>query len=86
MQTIPKPVRAAAIPKASRLVGVLTRNDFIAGLARHGPERRVGDVTRREFVTASRRDMLQTAVACRVLVPPGRTTGGTRWRRPRGEP
>jgi hypothetical protein len=42
----------------------LTRNDFIAGLARHGPERRVGDVMRREFVTANPRDMLQTAAAC----------------------
>ena len=46
-----------------RLVGVLTRNDLVAALGRYGPGARVGDVMRRDFVTADPRDMLQTAFA-----------------------
>jgi CBS domain-containing protein len=45
------------------VVGVLRRNDLAAALARHGPETRVGAVMQREFVTASPREMLQTAFA-----------------------
>jgi CBS-domain-containing membrane protein len=46
-----------------RLVGVLTRNDLTAALGRNGPETRVKDVMRRDFVTVDPRDMLQTAFA-----------------------
>src|SRR5262249_54136072 len=46
-----------------RLVGVLTRNDLAAGLARHGPEARVREVMHWEFITADPREMLQTAFA-----------------------
>ena len=46
-----------------RLVGVLTRDDLTAALGRFGPEARVGDVMRRDFVTADPHEMLQTALA-----------------------
>ncbi|HZW29302.1 MAG TPA: CBS domain-containing protein, partial [Isosphaeraceae bacterium] len=66
-----------------RLVGVLTRNDLAAALGRHGPETRVGEVMRREFVTTDPREMLQTAFSrlqedhCRTLpvVKDGRLLG-----------
>jgi CBS domain-containing protein len=45
------------------LVGVLTRNDLAAAIARHGTSARVGDVMRRDFITVNPRDMLQTAFA-----------------------
>jgi Zn-dependent protease/predicted transcriptional regulator len=66
-----------------RPVGVLTRNDLAAALGRYGPETRVGDVMRREFVTTDPRETLQTAFArlqddhCRTLpvVKDGRLLG-----------
>jgi CBS domain-containing protein len=51
------------VEEDGRLVGILTRNDLVTGLARYGAEGRVGDVMHREFVTADPRDMLQTAFA-----------------------
>ena len=71
------------VVEGDRLVGVLTRHDLTAALGRHGPEVRVGDVMRREFVTVDPRDMLQTALArlqdcgCRTLfvVQDGRLLG-----------
>jgi Zn-dependent protease/CBS domain-containing protein len=44
----------------SRLVGILTRNDLSAALARYGPEARVGDVMQTDIITAHPRDMLHT--------------------------
>jgi Zn-dependent protease/CBS domain-containing protein len=66
-----------------RLVGVLTRNDIAAALARSGPETRVGEIMQQDFVTAEPREMLQTAFArlqeghCRTLpvVKDGRILG-----------
>jgi Zn-dependent protease/CBS domain-containing protein len=46
-----------------RCVGVLTRNDLTAALARSGPETLVGEVMQRDFITADPREMLQTAFA-----------------------
>jgi CBS-domain-containing membrane protein len=51
------------VADGDRLAGILTRSDLIAGLGRLGPDGRVGDVMKREFVTADPRDMLQTALA-----------------------
>ena len=51
------------VVEGGRLVGVLTRNDLAAALARMRPETRVGDVMQRDFVTAEPREMLQTAFA-----------------------
>jgi len=66
-----------------RLVGVLTRNDLAAALGRYGPETRVGDVMRQDFVTADPKEMLQTTFArlqdghCRTVpvVKDGRLLG-----------
>jgi Zn-dependent protease/predicted transcriptional regulator len=66
-----------------RLVGVLTRSDLAAALARHGPDTHVGDVMQRDFVTTDPREMLQSAFArlqdnhCRTLpvVKDGRLLG-----------
>jgi Zn-dependent protease/predicted transcriptional regulator len=46
-----------------RLVGILTRDELVRGLGRHGPEARVGDLMHREFITVDPREMLQTALA-----------------------
>jgi Zn-dependent protease len=51
------------VDDAGRLVGVLMRKDLAAALTRLGPEARVGEVMRQDFVTADPRDMLQTAFA-----------------------
>ena len=51
------------VVEGDRLVGVLTRNDLVAALGRHGPEARVADAMQREFVTVDPRDMLQAAFA-----------------------
>jgi Zn-dependent protease len=66
-----------------RVVGVLTRNDLAAALGRYGPDTRVEEVMQRDFVTASPREMLQTAFArlqeghCRTVpvVKDGRVLG-----------
>jgi Zn-dependent protease/predicted transcriptional regulator len=50
------------VVEGDRLVGVLTRDDLTAALARYGPEVQVGNAMQREFVTADPRDMLQTAL------------------------
>lgn len=49
------------VVEGGRLVGVLTRNDLTTGLARYGPEARVGDAMHREFITTEPREMLHTA-------------------------
>jgi CBS domain-containing protein len=46
-----------------RLAGILTKKDFAAGLAEHGPESRVGDAMQTKFITVSPREMLQSAFA-----------------------
>jgi Zn-dependent protease len=46
-----------------RLVGILTKKDFAAGLAERGPESRVGDSMQTKFITVSPREMLQSAFA-----------------------
>jgi CBS domain-containing protein len=66
-----------------QLMGILTRRDLAAALARSGAEARVGDVMQHNFVTAEPRDMLYTALArlqdcaCRTLpvVERGRLVG-----------
>jgi Zn-dependent protease/predicted transcriptional regulator len=56
-----------------RLVGVLTRNDLLAGLGRRGAEARVGDVMQRDFIAVDPQDTVRTALAglkecdCRTL-------------------
>jgi Zn-dependent protease/predicted transcriptional regulator len=49
------------VVEGDRLEGVLPRNDLVTALGQYGPEARVGDVMRREFVTTDPREMLQTA-------------------------
>jgi Zn-dependent protease/predicted transcriptional regulator len=44
-----------------RVIGILTKKDFAAGLAERGPESRVGDAMQTEFITVSPREMLQSA-------------------------
>jgi len=51
------------VVEEGRLVGLLTRNDLAAALGRYGPETRVGEVMRHDFVTADPLEMLQTAFA-----------------------
>jgi Zn-dependent protease/predicted transcriptional regulator len=46
-----------------RLVGVLTRNDLTATLGQLGPQARVEDAMRRDFVTVDPKEMLQSAFA-----------------------
>jgi predicted transcriptional regulator len=46
-----------------RLMGILTKKDFAAGLAERGPESRVDESMQTEFVTVSPREMLQSAFA-----------------------
>jgi Zn-dependent protease/predicted transcriptional regulator len=46
-----------------RLVGILTRSDLATALGRHGPEARVREIMRRDFITVDPRDMLPTAFA-----------------------
>jgi Zn-dependent protease/predicted transcriptional regulator len=45
------------------LVGVLSHGDLAAALAQHGPEVRVENVMRRDFITVSPREMLEPAFA-----------------------
>ena len=51
------------VVEGDRLVGVATRDDLAKGLSRLGPGGRVADVTQRDFVAVSPRDMLHTAFA-----------------------
>ncbi len=51
------------VVEGDRLVGVLTRNDLVAGLGRYGPGAPVREVMQQDFVTAEPREMLQTALA-----------------------
>jgi len=44
------------------VIGLLTRDDVMTGLARSGPEQRVNDVMRRDFDTASPSEMLEGAL------------------------
>jgi Zn-dependent protease len=50
------------VVEGDRLMGVLTRNDLTAALARYGPDVQVGNAMQKEFVTADPRDMLQSAL------------------------
>jgi CBS-domain-containing membrane protein len=49
--------------EGERLMGIVTRDDLAKGLAQLGAEGRVQEVMQRDFVTASPRDMLQSAFA-----------------------
>jgi Zn-dependent protease/CBS domain-containing protein len=49
------------VDEAGSVVGILTRNDLIAALAKDGPKKEVKDVMQCEFVTAHPCEMLQTA-------------------------
>jgi predicted transcriptional regulator len=51
------------VDEREQLVGILTRNDLIAALQHGGPQTRVAEVMKREFVTADPREMLPTAFA-----------------------
>jgi len=51
------------VDEDGKLVGILTRNDLTAALARHGAEVPVSEVMQREFVTVEPREMLQSAFA-----------------------
>ncbi len=51
------------VEEDGRVVGVLTRNDLTAALGRYGPENRVAEVMKRDFVTVDPGEMLQTALA-----------------------
>jgi Zn-dependent protease/CBS domain-containing protein len=48
------------VVEGDRVMGVLTRNDLATALARCGPGAAVGEVMRRDFVTADPREMLHT--------------------------
>jgi Zn-dependent protease/CBS domain-containing protein len=50
------------VVEGEQLVGILTRNDLIAGLSRQGTQVRVGEVMQREFVIVHPGDMLRTAL------------------------
>lgn len=51
------------VDDGGQVVGILTRTDLLAALAKEGPTKRVKEVMQREFITAHPRDMLQTAFA-----------------------
>ncbi len=49
------------VVQGNRLVGVLTRNDLAAAMAKHGPDVAVSKVMQRDFVTTDPREMLHSA-------------------------
>lgn len=49
------------VVEGNRLVGVLTRKDLAAAVARHGPDMAVSNVMQRDFVTTHPREMLHSA-------------------------
>ena len=51
------------VTENGQLVGVLAHSDLATALAQHGPEVRVNDVMRRDYITTSPRDMLEPAFA-----------------------
>jgi CBS domain-containing protein len=51
------------VVEGDRLEGILMRNDLTAALGRFGLEGRVGDIMRRDFVSAEPTEMLQTVLA-----------------------
>jgi Zn-dependent protease/CBS domain-containing protein len=51
------------VTENGQLVGVLKHSDLATALAQHGPDVRVSEVMRRDFITTSPRDMLEPAFA-----------------------
>jgi CBS domain-containing protein len=49
------------VVEGGRVVGILTRQDLFAGLARSGPQAIVGESMQREFETVEAAEMLETA-------------------------
>jgi Zn-dependent protease/predicted transcriptional regulator len=51
------------VTENGHVVGVLSHGDLAPALAQHGPDVRVNEVMRRDFITTSPRDMLEPAFA-----------------------